>query len=47
MTKFITILFLAVLFWLFMFSTADAIATMAIYIDKAIRRFVKKRRYKI
>lgn len=47
MTKLITILFLAALFWLFMFSTANAIATFAICIDKAIKRFIKQWGHKV
>lgn len=47
MTKLITIIFLATVFWLFLFSIANTIATFAIYIDKAIRRYVKKRRCKV
>ena len=47
MTKLITIIFLATIFWLFMFSMANSIATLAIHIDKAIRLGVKKWRHKV
>lgn len=42
MEKLITIIFLAALFWVFLFSMADAFARLAIYIDKEIRRFIRK-----
>lgn len=44
MEKLITIIFLAALFWIFLFSMADAFARLVICIDKAIRSFIKKRR---
>lgn len=44
MTKLITILFLALIFWIFLFAMANAIADIAICTDKAIRRFIKKLR---
>ncbi len=44
MTKLITIIFLAALFWVFLFSMADAFARLAICVDKAIRSFIRKRR---
>ena len=42
MIKLITILFLALIFWLFLFGMADAIARFAICADKAIRKYIKK-----
>ena len=43
--KLISILFLALIYWVLLFSMADAIAQLAIYLDKAIRRALKKRRH--
>jgi hypothetical protein len=42
MIKFISILFLALIYWVLLFSMADAIAQFAICLDKATRRAVKK-----
>lgn len=47
MTKLITILFLATVFWLFMFSTANVITTFAIRVEKVIKRYIKKWRKQI
>lgn len=39
--KLISILFLALIYWVLLFSMADAIARLAIYLDKATRRAIK------
>lgn len=44
MIKLITILFLALVYWVLLFTMADAIAQLAIHIDKTARRALKKRR---
>jgi hypothetical protein len=43
--KLISILFLALIYWVLLFSMADAIAQLAIYLDKIARRAVKKWRH--
>lgn len=43
--KLISILFLALIYWVLLFSMADAIAQLAIYLDKTARRAVKKWRH--
>lgn len=42
--KLISILFLALIYWVLLFSMADAIAQLAICLDKATRRAIKRRR---
>ena len=42
MIKLISILFLALIYWVLLFSMADAIATLAICLDKAARRAYRK-----
>lgn len=42
MIKLITIIFLALIYWIILFSMADAIAQLTICLDKATIRTVKK-----
>ena len=47
MTKLITTLFIATIFWLFMHAMTGVIVTLYIHCDKAIKRNIKKWRCKI